>query len=89
MFPSILPPNIPNTNLLLTIGNISFYFFFVFLLIVSIILSFTYKSLIPLTVILLVSPFIILIPNYENSPPTGNSHKTRERKTKVLQEKNK
>jgi len=41
MFPSILPLNIPNTNLLLVIGNISFYFFFVFLLIVSIILSFT------------------------------------------------
>lgn len=67
MFPSILPLNIPNTNLLLIIGNISFYFFFVFLLIVSIILSFTYKSLIPLTVILLVSPFITLIPNYENT----------------------
>ncbi|MCH4815737.1 MAG: cytochrome b558/566 subunit B [Saccharolobus sp.] len=67
MFPSILPLNIPNANLLLVLGNISFYFYFVFLLIVSIILSFTYKSLIPITVILLVSPFITLIPNYENS----------------------
>ncbi|QGA53124.1 cytochrome b558/566 subunit B [Sulfolobus sp. E5-1-F] len=67
MFPSILPLNISNTNLLLLIGNISFYFFFIFILIVSIILSFSYKSLIPLTVILFLSPFITLIPNYENS----------------------
>lgn len=67
MFPSILPLNIPDSNLLLVIGNISFYFFFVFLLIVSMILSLTYKSLIPLTIILTISPFITLIPNYENS----------------------
>ena len=67
IFPSILPLNIPNEDILEAVGNIAFYLYFIMLIVVSAIMSTKYKALIPITFILLISPLFDLIPHYNLS----------------------
>lgn len=64
--PSALPINIPAESTLLRIGAVSFYIFFVSMVVTTFILSFKIKGLLPLFVILLISPFLPLfnVPYY-------------------------
>lgn len=66
IFPSALPIKIPNEPLLLSIGKFSFYIFFISLIVVSLILSNKVRALIPLTALLIISPFLAIFNvNYE------------------------
>jgi len=67
IFPSILPLNIPNEGILEIIGNIAFYLYFIMLIVISAIISTKYRALIPITIVLLISPFFNLIPHYNIS----------------------
>lgn len=60
IFPSALPVPIPHEALLLDIGNISFYIFFVTLIVVTLILSNRIKSLLPLSIILIILFFLAI-----------------------------
>jgi len=60
IFPSALPVPIPNESLLIRIGTVAFYIFFVSLIVISLILSNKVRALIPLSMILIISPFLAL-----------------------------
>ena len=60
IFPSALPVPIPGESLLIRIGAIAFYIFFVSLIVVSLILSNKIKALLPLSIILIISPFLAI-----------------------------
>ncbi|BFH72162.1 cytochrome b558/566 subunit B [Sulfurisphaera javensis] len=66
IFPSALPIKIPAESILLRIGDISFYIFFISLIVISLILSSKIRALLPLSLILIISPFLAIFEvNYQ------------------------
>ncbi|WP_338598681.1 cytochrome b558/566 subunit B [Sulfolobus tengchongensis] len=61
IFPSALPINIPAEPYLLALGAVSFYIFFVSLIVVSLILSNKIKGLLPIAIVLVASPFLPIL----------------------------
>ena len=65
IFPSTLPIHIPSIQILLEVGDVSFYIFFLSLVVVSLALSTRVKSLLPVVVLFALSPVIgYLQPGY-------------------------
>ncbi|MBB5253602.1 cytochrome b558/566 subunit B [Sulfurisphaera ohwakuensis] len=58
IFPSALPIHIPAEMFLLRTGAVSFYIFFISLILVSFLLSNKVKALLPLSILLIISPIL-------------------------------